>query len=201
MDHAQIVPAFAHAGAVRFLFLGSYAAWLAVEIGIWSRDRRRVAGAREDRGSFFGIVIAITAAMFCAFAATRIGAARIPAPPPLLAGAGAVLIWLGIALRVWAVRTLGRYFRITVTIQDDHRLIDTGPYRHLSNPSYSGGLLSLAGVGLAIGNWISLSALILLPAIGFATRIRAEEASLAGRFGDAFVQYRRARWALVPFLW
>jgi protein-S-isoprenylcysteine O-methyltransferase Ste14 len=92
-------------------------------------------------------------------------------------------------------------FRVTVTTQDDHRLIDTGPYRRLANPSYTGAVATLTGLGLAIGNGVSVAALLLLPIAAFAFRIRVEEASLACRFGEVFTRYRTARWALIPFVW
>ena len=96
------------------------------------------------------------------------------------------------------MRTLGRFFRVTVTVQDDHRLVDTGPYTKLRNPSYTGAMITMAGVGIAMGHWLSLAAMILFPLLGFAWRIRVEEASLAARFGADYDAYRRSRWALIP---
>jgi len=202
MHDLSHLPTFAAAPELRLIFWATFGAWAAIELSLWARDRRAVAGVREDRGSAVAITIAITAAMFVAFSAPpNLPALRIPAPPALVVGLGAALGWSGIAFRLWAVRTLGRYFRVTVTTQDDHRLIDTGPYRRLANPSYTGAVLTLTGLGVAIGNWLSVAALLLLPIAGFAVRIRVEEASLARRFGEAFAAYRRARWALIPFLW
>lgn len=202
MHDLSHLPAFSAAPALRLLFWGTFAAWGAVELSLWARDRRGVAGVREDRGSAAAISLAITAAMFIAFSAPpNLPGLRIAAPPQILVGIGAALAWSGIAFRLWAVRTLGRYFRVTVTTQDDHRLIGTGPYRRLANPSYTGALATLGGIGLGIGNWASFAALVLLPVAGFAVRIRVEEASLARRFGDAFADYRSRRWALIPFLW
>ncbi|HEX8532844.1 MAG TPA: isoprenylcysteine carboxylmethyltransferase family protein [Allosphingosinicella sp.] len=194
-------PAFAELPFWRHLFWLSFGAWVAIEIAIWSRDRRRVEGRRDDRGSMVWISVAITAGIFGAFQCVRFGAARIASPPQLLVAAGLVFIWAGIVLRIWAVRTLGRYFRVTVTTQEDHKLVEAGPYRHMSNPAYTGGMLTLAGIGLAFGNWLSLASIVLLPLIGFIWRIRIEEASLAAHFREDFARYRRARWALVPFVW
>jgi protein-S-isoprenylcysteine O-methyltransferase Ste14 len=195
-------PAFAHLPALwRHAFWISYAAWAAIELGIWSRDRARVKGERRDRGSMIAIAVGITLGLVVAFNAAWRGIGRIHAPPELLVGAGIALIWTGIAIRLWAVRTLGRYFRVTVTVQDDHRLIDRGPYRHLSNPSYSGAMVTLFGVGLAMGNTVSLVAMVVFPTMGFAWRIRVEEESLKARFGEEFKAYREKRWALIPFVW
>lgn len=194
--------AFAAAPWLRLLFWLSFASWLAIELAIWSRDRAKVKGRREDRFSVLAIGASIWAASALAFNAPRIWpAAGIAASPFLLAGAGIVLIWTGIVFRLWAVRTLGRFFRVTVTVQDDHRLVDTGPYARLRNPSYTGAVVTMAGVGLAIGHWLSLAAMALIPLLGFAWRIRVEEASLAARFGADYETYRSRRWALVPPLW
>jgi protein-S-isoprenylcysteine O-methyltransferase len=192
---AQLAPVW------RTAFWASYWGWIAIELGIWSRDRARVRGKREDRFSMLAIVVAITLGLFAAFYGAAAGAARIPAPPQLLVSLGIAMIWVGLALRIWSVRTLGRYFRITVTTQEDHQLIDSGPYRRLSNPAYTGAMITLAGIGLAMGSWLSLAGMILFPLLGFAWRIRVEEESLKARFGADFAAYRSARWALIPPLW
>ena len=194
--------AFAAAPALRLLFWLSFACWLAVELAIWARDRAKVQGRRDDKFSMLAISVSITIACALAFNAPRNWpAAAIAAPPLLLVGTGVALIWAGILVRLWAVRTLGRFFRVTVTVQDDHRLIGTGPYARLRNPSYTGALVTMAGIGLAIGNWLSLAAMVLLPLLGFGWRIRVEEASLAARFGADYEAYRKRRWALVPWIW
>jgi len=185
----------------RQAFWFSYLAWIAIEIAIWSRDIARVKGRRDDRFSMLAIGASIGIGITLAFNAPRLVSAWIEAPPQLLTGVGIALIWAGIGLRLWAVRTLGRFFRVTVTVQEDHRLVDTGPYARLRNPSYTGAMITLAGVGIAMGHWLSLAAMIVFPMLGFAWRIRVEEASLAARFGADYQAYRSRRWALVPFVW
>jgi protein-S-isoprenylcysteine O-methyltransferase len=193
--------AFALTPLWRQAFWVSYLAWIAIEIAIWSRDVARVKGKRNDRFSMFAIGVSIGVGNSLAFNAPRFLHAWIQAPPQLLAGVGIALIWIGIGLRLWAVRTLGRFFRVTVTVQDDHRLVDSGPYARLRNPSYTGAMITLTGIGIAMGHWLSLAAMILFPMLGFAWRIRVEEASLAARFGADYEAYRRRRWALVPPIW
>jgi len=50
------------------------------------------------------------------------------------------------------VQALGRYFRTTVIVQDEHQLVETGRYRLLRRPSHTGTLLTLLGFGLCFGN-------------------------------------------------
>jgi protein-S-isoprenylcysteine O-methyltransferase Ste14 len=91
-----------------------------------------------------GIAIGITLGLVVAFNAAWRGIGHIPAPP--IAGRRGHRADLdGIAIRLWGGADAGALFPVTVTVQDDHRLIDTGPYRHLSNPSYSGAMLRCSG--------------------------------------------------------
>jgi len=117
----------------------------------------------------------------------------------LLGGVG--VMWCGITLRLWAVRTLGPFFRTVVLIHDNHNLIHDGPYRLLRHPSYAGSLLTLAGLGLALGNWLSLLAAVGCALVGFTRRIRIEERTMQTRFGDSYTAYARRTWRLVPFIW
>ena len=123
----------------------------------------------------------------------------IPATP--LFYASILLILVGAGWRGWAVVTLGRYFRTTVFIHEDHELISSGPYRWLRHPAYAGALLTFAGVGLAMGNWIALTAILGLTGIGYVRRILVEERALQARFGEAFMQRAHQTWALVPLIW
>jgi protein-S-isoprenylcysteine O-methyltransferase Ste14 len=137
-----------------------------------------------------------------AFENTPLKAATdIPAPALLLDLSGAGLVWLGMALRLSAVLTLGRFFRTSVFVHDDHQLVGHGPYRFLRNPGYTGSLITLAGLGLMLGNWASLAVVLAVMIAAYGLRIRAEERALGGRFGEAYEVYRKGRWALIPPIW
>jgi protein-S-isoprenylcysteine O-methyltransferase Ste14 len=182
-------------------FIISYAAWVATEIWISARDRHRRSGARQDRGSLWGIVLAYVVALTAAgYLAGTQPWARIRLFPYQSYLAGVILMWAGMALRVWAVTVLGRFFRITVMVQNEHRLVEEGPYRMLRHPAYTGSLITMIGIGLAIGNWLSLLTMILVLLLAYGYRIRVEEQALKARFGENYDRYAAARWRLVPFL-
>ena len=186
------------------LFWLNFGAWVVIWIGLVLRDRGSNVDVHtpSDQGSRTVIGISLWSGVLLAFLmAWAVPAAHIPGRGwPLLLG-GLVLMWGGIALRVWAVRTLGPLFCTVVVIQDDHRLITTGPYRLLRHPSYAGSLLTLAGLGLALGNWLSLLVAVLGALIGFTRRIPVEEAVLQTRFGDEYTAYARRTWRLIPLMW
>ena len=104
-------------------------------------------------------------------------------------------------LRGWAIVSLGRYFRRTVTIEPEQQLVRRGPYRLLRHPSYTGLLLVFAGFGLAIGSWLGAAAALLIGFAGTLPRIRVEEAALAEKFGDDYTDYANSTDRLVPHVW
>lgn len=195
-------PLFSRGDLWSTLFWVSFAVWFFTENWIRSRDRREAAGKDADGGSGYVIMLLLPLGIAGAYAATVVfPQGQIEGPRTPLLTAALVMIWGGMIFRLWAVLTLGRFFRTIVRVHDDHQLITKGPYRMLRHPSYTGALATLAGFGLAMGNWLSLVLAIGLPLIAFLRRIQVEEAALAGRFGDAFWEQKRRSWALLPFIW
>ena len=195
-------PLFDMSPGWRLVFWASFTAWMLSEMWVFLRDARAASGARTDRGSRFLIIVLVWFGLWGAFAfAYGLDGWRIDVEPRVLFPASIALIWTGMLLRIWSVLTLGRFFRTSVIVQDDHKLIRRGPYRVLRNPSYTGALISLAGVCLAMGSWASVAAGMGCLLVAYAWRIRVEERALKERFGADFDQYRKSTWALIPFVW
>jgi protein-S-isoprenylcysteine O-methyltransferase len=196
------LPYFAAAALWRQLFWDSYIGWALFEVWTFRRDRKPAAGTAHDRGSMVALVFLIVLGLMLAFIASRQAPfAHIALPPVPRIAAAIFLIWSGMALRLWAILTLGKFFRTAVFILDEHRLVTAGPYHLLRHPAYSGSLITLAGIGLGLGNWISLCAILICGLAGYGLRIRVEEQALRMRFGAAFDANRRRTWALIPFVW
>ena len=195
-------PAYAAAPIWQGAFWISYVAWLGTEAWILSRDRRAARGDAGDRGSRRLLVVCFGVGLTSAFyAGQRIAWGRIGLAPHVLEPIALALMWVGVAFRLWAVSTLGRFFRTSVMVLEDHQLIDVGPYRRLRNPSYTGLATTLLGVGLAIGSWPGLAVLMAAVLAGLARRIKVEDAALRARFGAAYAAYAKKRWALIPLVW
>ena len=180
----------------------SYGAWFLMEMWVLSRDRRRFSGRTADGGSFFGFVAAIPLSLFIAFnAAARHPELRIAVGQPALAWAGIVMMWAGMAFRLWAILTLGAFFRTSVVVQDGHQLVSGGPYRWLRHPAYTGVIVTMIGLGLALSNWLSLAAMAILPTLAIAWRMNVEERALTEQFGEAYQDFRKTRSAVLPAIW
>lgn len=180
--------------------------WWLSEIWIFARDLRRPgSGAvRSDRLSRLVIVAAIPVAIyaglyclhhypFARWPDGEIGALRF--------GGGLLLMWVGIAIRVTAVLTLGRLFRTTVTLQADHKLVTSGLYARVRHPSYLGALLTMTGQGLTMGNWLSLIVCVSVLLTALLFRMFVEERALKAHFGAEFDAYAKRVWRLLPGLW
>jgi protein-S-isoprenylcysteine O-methyltransferase Ste14 len=112
---------------------------------------------------------------------------------------GLALFVLGCSLRVGPMFALGPRFRPPWTTQQDHRLVTTGFYRYIRNPSYLGAFLGMMGWFLVFrcGLGFLLSLLLIPLAIPF---IRKEEAMLQEEFGDEYTTYKERTWRLIPFI-
>jgi protein-S-isoprenylcysteine O-methyltransferase Ste14 len=163
---------------------------------------RRTRHAASDRGTYWTLAIALGGAFYVA--------ARAPdwAPGLSLSGGarwpflvGVAVFWAGAALRWWAIATLGRFFQLTVVVQEGQSVVDRGPYKVLRHPSYTGALLIFLGIGFACDNALSVLACLVLPGVAFLRRIHVEEAVLTRELGEPYRAYARRTRRLIPGVW
>ena len=115
--------------------------------------------------------------------------------------AGVLLCAAGAAIAIWARSILGRNWSGFVMIKDDHELIQSGPYRLVRHPIYSGLLLMFAGTFLAVMPTARAGLLELVLLLAFYIKARHEEHILAGEFGGQYAAYKqRVKSALIPFV-
>lgn len=113
---------------------------------------------------------------------------------------GVILILLGVALRWYAIWTLGSYFTRDVAVSTDQKIVQTGPYHSIRHPAYSGTLLTMLGVGLATTNWASLLALLICVFSGHMYRVSIEEKALSQTIGQPYIEYMHHTKRFIPFV-
>lgn len=154
-----------------------------------SETRTAVRTIKPDMWALAAILLAIAAEWL-------IPIGPVPGFFAPLSWIGALIAAAGLALEIWAARTLAGAGTTTKANGNPVALVTTGPFARSRNPFYIGLLVVLIGAFLAVGLewgvalttgvWLALDRLV----------IPAEEERLSSAFGDEFARYTRAvrRW-------
>lgn len=165
-----------------------------------SRVRRSDALRRFDP-SFIPIIILVGGGYGLAFNLAYQWEAAGPRLGVWASGLGAALALSGAALRVWSVATLGRYFTYVVQVSPDQKVVDSGPYRLVRHPSYTGALMMAAGIGLSLRSPYAPLLIVATSFLAYVIRMFVEERALAAGIGEPYRAYMRRTKRLVPFVW
>jgi protein-S-isoprenylcysteine O-methyltransferase Ste14 len=185
-----VKPLAVHGGVAAVAFWLCAGGWAAFEAVLAVRARGGEPAGRDR--SFVPLTLSVLAGLALGVLAARSGELTLPGPG-----------WwpLALGLRAWAVHELGRFFKFTVVVQAEHRVVDTGPYRLIRHPSYTGLLMAALGLGVALGTWLSIPACVAPPLIGFSIRLTHEERVLADELGEPYRRYMGRTRRLIPGVW
>ncbi|WP_137724989.1 methyltransferase family protein [Prescottella subtropica] len=112
---------------------------------------------------------------------------------------GLAIAVAGQAMRLRAVHELGASFTFRVQTVPGQAVVDTGLYRYVRHPSYSGALVCALGFTLACTNWLAPLTVSIL-AVAYLVRIPHEERVLLAGLGEPYRQYMRRTRRIVPFV-
>ena len=189
-------PFFSHARSSRF-------AWWCLSFSSRRSSRAGISapGEREDRGNrwvfaAFGVLALLLA--FVPAYTDRIGFWTIDGETTRWIGV--LLLAIGGTLRLWPVFVLGHRFSGLVAIQPNHRLVTTGIYRTIRNPSYLGLFIGTLGWALAFRSLIG----VMLRAFHLVRSSRAwmpRKPCCAASSARNMMAYYARTWRLVPWLY
>lgn len=161
----------------------------------------RAPQSAADRGSLrvvlLGFNLAVLAAFLLAFVADW---AALPGNRVVWFFVGVLTLIAGSLLRRHCFRVLGTFFSGAVTVQADHRVVDSGAYRWVRHPSYSAALLIVLGIALALGNWLSALVSVVIAFLAYSYRARVEEQALLSSLGAPYAQFMAGRKRFIPFI-
>lgn len=144
-------------------------------------------------GVIFGVVLLLTALLN----QFQIG---IVEPHLVFTAIGVVLMATGVALRVVAMRTLGKFFTRTLQIREDHHVVSDGIYRRVRHPGYLGDIVLFVSSGIATSNFITTVLILGMMLTAYVRRIAAEERMLTDQLGKEYSDYKARTWKLIPFV-
>jgi protein-S-isoprenylcysteine O-methyltransferase Ste14 len=120
--------------------------------------------------------------------------------PPVLAWGMLLVVAAGVALCCWARSHLGRLWSDTVTRKEGHRVVDSGPYRLVRHPIYTGFIVMYLGLALLCGSALALVGAAVMT-IGVTLKARVEEEFLSEQLGAAaYAGYKARTPMLMPRL-
>jgi protein-S-isoprenylcysteine O-methyltransferase Ste14 len=177
--------------------------WIAFEIGLVVRDASRGKGKiTTDKGTRYFNFIALGLGMSVATALNGFSVFFFPGGrTSSMFFIGITIMLSGMALRYWAIATLGNSFRTTIETDSSQKVVNNGPYKFIRHPSYSGLLLICFGYGISLQNWLSLLVVIIIPLVALLYRINIEEKVLTASLGPNYIDYQKRTKKLIPWVW
>jgi protein-S-isoprenylcysteine O-methyltransferase len=113
---------------------------------------------------------------------------------------GYALLLAGMLFAGWARLFLGGNWSSNVTLKQNHTLVQSGPYRIVRHPIYTGLLVALLGTAVVLGELRCFLG-VLLAAIAWKIKSMSEETLMVQQFGDQYARYQEQVKGLVPYLW
>ena len=114
---------------------------------------------------------------------------------------GIFMIAAGLALRISAIITLGKFFTATARATKQQILVKKGLYGIIRHPSYLGAIIVMTGVPVLLNNTVTLFSTIVLLILAYSIRIKNEEKVLVSIFGDKYVRYSQRVKRMIPHIW
>lgn len=178
----------------------------AITLWLWFRDKalleRRVkAGPGAESDPMQNVVQMLAGLVFLATVAVpgldrRDGWSNAPIIVSLI---GDAMIAIGFLI-VFLTFRANSFTAGTIEIAEGQHVIDSGPYAVVRHPMYTGALIMISGIPLALGSWWGLvPAALLVPVLVW--RLLREETFLAANLSGYDAYRRRVRWRLVPIFW
>jgi protein-S-isoprenylcysteine O-methyltransferase Ste14 len=185
------------------LFWIAFYLWIGSEFAIAIRTkkkRKNISATKRDKGSYWLIIFGVWLGSFFSFQFHFLhwgwmGSGKI------LSYLGIFLMIFGVFFRLLAIRTLGRHFNLAVEVDKEQTIVQTGPYKYIRHPSYTGAFFTLIGLGIALNSWVAILLLFLMFWIMYGYRIRIEEQALLEHFQTEYERYQKRTWRILPFIW
>ncbi len=164
-------------------------------------ERRLRAGPTAEKEKGQKVVQVITSIVFIADFAIPVHDHRLrwSLVPGYMCLVGDAMMVAGFAI-VFVVFRANSYTSGIVEVMEGQQVISTGPYGVVRHPMYSGGLILLFGIPLALGSWWGL--LVNVPMVAAVVWRLLDEEKLLAENLPGYADYRElVKYRLAPFVW
>ncbi|OBI76403.1 isoprenylcysteine carboxylmethyltransferase family protein [Mycobacterium sp. E740] len=143
-----------------------------------------------------GWLLSVPAAFVISGLDHRFGWSHVPTAICLI---GDVLVAVGLIL-VTVVAVQNSYAAANVQVEGGQTIVSTGLYGMVRHPMYTGSMIMMIGIPLALGSYWGLLT-VLLAAVSLSLRIRDEEKMLQEELEGYRDYTQKVRYRLVPCVW
>ncbi|KAH3759879.1 hypothetical protein Pelo_8303 [Pelomyxa schiedti] len=91
--------------------------------------------------------------------------------------------------RFLCIKELQEFYSVNVIVQNQHRLIKTGPYKYFRHPIYVLGIVENITYPMACGAWMTATWLSIIDTGATLIRRHHEQQQLILKFGKEYLQY------------
>jgi len=164
-------------------------------------ERRMKAGPGAEKEKAQKIIVAFALLSFAGLGILpaldhRFGWSDVPTSVVIL---GDILIALSYLVFYFVFRE-NTYGAATIQVEENQRVISTGPYALVRHPMYTGALILMLGMPLALGSWWGL--LMFIPGVAWIIWRLLDEERFLSRNLAGYTQYKnKVRYHLIPFVW
>ena len=152
------------------------------------RSKKTAVTRRNDKGSLLIIWISVPVTLTAGFYIEGFGIWGFS--NDIVYYSGLLIFLIGLILRWCAIFQLKNAFTVDVAISKDQAIKTDGLYKKIRHPSYSGLLLMLVGLSIAMNDVISFFVISVTNFITISYRIIVEERVLTDEFGDSYKKYK-----------
>jgi protein-S-isoprenylcysteine O-methyltransferase Ste14 len=177
-----------------FMFGVFYIFWMLFEARVTLSDSRET-DTKADKWSaeYYGISHGVTAIAAFAVEPYWFGS------QPVWMSIGSICFIGAVGIRVWAVVSLGTMYSHRVRVRHKHKIVNTGPYKWIRHPAYTGMLGAHVALCIAFPSIPACTALLLLLFPAVITRILVEEKALSEL--SEYKEFAEHRKRLLPGVW
>lgn len=127
----------------------------------------------------------------------RYGWSNVPMPAVIISDTFVFLSYMLIA----RVMEENRYASAIIEISDEQKIIETGPYKVIRHPMYTGGLVFVLFTPLALGSYWALIPFSITTVIALILRIINEEKFLVANLPGYSEYCQKTKYRIIPFVW
>ncbi len=185
----------------RWLTMATWLVWFVVYWGAGTRSYFSNVRHSSPLDRISMLMMAVGAlGLFASMVLVLLGIVTLP-QNVLVVLIGALLACVGVGVSFYCRHVLGRFWTAPTALQENHEVIDKGPYGIVRHPIYMSSLGFYLGTTLAFSAWWTWALLTLL-VLGYVLKALDEERFLGANLAAAYEDYRRrVPYRLVPGIW